>query len=69
MVRYIRFLSGLDLSEKALVEVDTALVKLWTSQIIELIQEFPEGSPCLLDLKSALAVTNLKEYFAEEVRA
>lgn len=39
-------------------------VKLRTSEMIDIFREFPDSSPCLIDLKYALDKTKLNNYLA-----
>ena len=44
-----------------------SLTKLWIREFIQLIQEFPDCTPCLEDLKEALAFCKMNEQFVMEV--
>ena len=44
-----------------------SLTKLWTREFIQLIQEFPNCTPCLEDLKEALSFCKMNEQFVTDV--
>ena len=54
-------------NDKMEKQLSISLMKLWTREFIQLIQEFPDCTPCLEDLKEALAFCKMNEQFVTEV--
>ena len=42
-------------------QLQKSFIKIWTQEFIQLIQEFPECTPCLEDLKKALAFCKMND--------
>eukprot|EP00352_Strombidinopsis_acuminata_P009605 CAMPEP_0176377120 /NCGR_PEP_ID=MMETSP0126-20121128/28663_1 /TAXON_ID=141414 ORGANISM="Strombidinopsis acuminatum, Strain SPMC142" /NCGR_SAMPLE_ID=MMETSP0126 /ASSEMBLY_ACC=CAM_ASM_000229 /LENGTH=122 /DNA_ID=CAMNT_0017738825 /DNA_START=877 /DNA_END=1245 /DNA_ORIENTATION=- len=49
-------------------ELYREFIKLKTTEMIEIIQDFPESMPCLTDIKFALDKTNMKDYLTFKLR-
>ena len=50
-------------------DLSVCITKLWTREFIQLIQEFPDCTPCLEDLKEALTFCKMNEQFVANVIA
>lgn len=48
-------------TDKMEKELSISITKLWTREFIQLIQEFPDCTPCLEDLKEALTFCKMNE--------